>query len=121
MKRTNNILWGIVLIVISGVLILNAFEITNIEIFFDGWWTLFIIIPSFIGLFENHDRTASIIGMIIGVCLFLSCQNILNFEILWKLLIPVIILVVGVKMIFKGIMGVLGGLIDFVTGVFTGN
>ena len=105
MKRTSNILWGIVLIIIGGVLILNTFEITNIEIFFDGWWTLFIIIPSFIGLFENHDRTASIIGLIIGVCLFLSCQNILNFDILRKLLIPVIVLVIGVKMILKGIMG----------------
>ena len=35
MKRINSILWGLVLIAISGVLALNAFGITNINIFFD--------------------------------------------------------------------------------------
>ena len=37
-------LWGIALLAVSAVLTLNAFGITNIEIFFDGWWTLFIIV-----------------------------------------------------------------------------
>ena len=105
MKRINNILWGIVLITISAVLALNAFGITNIEIFFDGWWTLFIIIPSFIGLFNNGDRTASLVGLLIGIFLLLACQNVLDFDLLWKLLVPVIIAVFGVKMILRGIVG----------------
>ena len=38
----------------SGVIFgLNALEITDINIFFDGWWTLFIIVPCFIGLFKD--------------------------------------------------------------------
>ena len=36
MKRINSILWGIALLAVSVVLILNVFGITNIEIFFDG-------------------------------------------------------------------------------------
>ena len=47
MKKAGNILWGIVLIVIGVIFALNALDITSIDIFFDGWWTLFIIIPSF--------------------------------------------------------------------------
>ena len=103
MKKMNSIVWGIALIAVSVVLLLNAFQITNIEIFFDGWWTLFIIVPSIIGLFTGHDKTANIIGLLIGTFLLLACQNILDFDIVWKLIAPVIIAVIGIKMIFGGI------------------
>ncbi|MDD6762262.1 MAG: hypothetical protein PUD92_01270, partial [Clostridiales bacterium] len=103
MKRINSIIWGFALLAVSAVLILNTFEITSIEIFFDGWWTLFIIVPSIIGLFNGHDKTANIIGLLIGTFLLLACQNILDFDIMWKLIAPVIIAVIGIKMIFGGI------------------
>ena len=61
MKRISSIIWGIALLAVSAVLILNAFEITSIDIFFDGWWTLFFIIPSLIGLISERDKTCSII------------------------------------------------------------
>lgn len=105
MKRINSIIWGLVLLAVSAVLILNAFEVTSIEIFFDGWWTLFIIVPSFIGVFNDNDKTGNIIGLLIGAFLLLACQNIIDFDIVWKLIVPVIIAVIGIKMIF----GVIGG------------
>ena len=103
MKRINKIIWGCVLLAVSAILILNTFGITNIDIFFDGWWTLFIIVPSFIGLFNSNEKTGSIIGLLIGIFLLLACQNVLDFEIIWKLAVPVIIAVIGIKMIFGGI------------------
>ena len=46
---------------IIGVLIgLVNFNIINKNIFFDGWWTLFIIIPSIIGLFTDEDKASSL-------------------------------------------------------------
>lgn len=45
MKKISRVLWGIAFIVVGGILALNAFGYTNIEIFFNGWWTLFIIVP----------------------------------------------------------------------------
>lgn len=103
MKRINSIIWGLALLAVSTVLILNAFEITSIEIFFDGWWTFFIIVPSLVGLFTGHDKTANIIGLLIGSFLLLASQNIIDFDIVWKLILPVIIAVIGIKMIFGGI------------------
>lgn len=103
MKRINSIIWGLALLAVSAVLILNAFEITSIEIFFDGWWTLFIIVPSFAGLFSDHDKTTNIIALLIGVFLLLACQNIIDFDIMWKLIVPVIIAIIGIKMIIGGI------------------
>lgn len=104
MKRVNQILWGVVLIAIGLLLGLNAFGITSIEIFFDGWWTLFIIVPCVIGLISGNDKTGSLIGLCIGVFLLLCCQNILNFNMLWKLIVPAIIIIFGLKMIFSNLM-----------------
>lgn len=105
MKRINSILWGVVLIAVGAVLALNATGIASINIFFDGWWTLFIIVPCFIGLFSQTDKTGNLIGLLIGVLLFLACQNILDLDILWKLIVPIIIAGIGLKMLLKGITG----------------
>lgn len=96
-----NMLWGIVLIAIGVVLGLNAFDITNIDLFFDGWWTLFIIIPCFIDLFKDKDKTGNIVGLVIGIFLLLSCQELIDFSILWKMVVPVVLILVGLSFIFK--------------------
>ena len=101
MKKTNNLLWGIVLIVIGIILGLNALEITSINIFFDGWWTLFIIIPSIIGLINDDDKVDNIFGLFIGLALLLICQNIIDFDLLLKLFLPIILIFVGLSLIFK--------------------
>lgn len=67
MKKTSGILWGIALVAIGVILALNALGITDINIFFDGWWTLFFIIPCLIGLISERDKTCSIIFLCIGV------------------------------------------------------
>ena len=101
MKKIENTVIGLILI-ISGVIIgLNAFHITNIDLFFDGWWTLFIIVPCFFGLFKDQDKTGNIIGLIVGIYLLLYCQGLINFQFAWKLVVPVIFVLIGLKMIFK--------------------
>ena len=105
MKKTGSVLWGIVLIAAGVVLALNVFNITDIDIFFDGWWTLFIIVPCAIGLFTEREKTGNIIGIAIGVFLLLCCQDILSFSMFWKLLVPAIIVIVGLKMVITGLFG----------------
>ena len=101
MKKFENILWGIAFIVVGLILAGNAIGITNIDIFFDGWWTLFIIVPCFIGLFKDSDKTGNVIGLVIGGTLLLACQGLLNFEMVWKLVVPVALVIIGVSIIFK--------------------
>lgn len=100
MRKLGNVLWGLVLVAIGLIFTLNALEVTSINIFFTGWWTLFIIVPCFIGLFTDSDKTGNLIGLGVGVVLLLSCQNIIDFELVWKLIIPFIIIIVGLKLIF---------------------
>lgn len=101
MKKVENTVIGLILIIIGVIIGLNAFHITNIDLFFDGWWTLFIIVPCFFGLFKDQDRTGNIIGLIVGIYLLLYCQGLINFQFAWKLVVPVIFVLIGLKMIFK--------------------
>ena len=96
-----NMLWGFVLVAIGVVLGLNALDITNIDLFFDGWWTLFIIVPCFINLFKNEDITSNFIGLVIGICLLLGCQDIVEFDLIRKLIVPFILVMIGISFIFK--------------------
>lgn len=102
MKKTSNILWGIVFVIIGLIIGGNVLGITNIDLFFDGWWTLFIIVPCFIGLFKEKEKTGNIIGLLIGIAFLLSCQGIIEFEMLFKLLFPSILVAIGISMICKG-------------------
>lgn len=78
---------------------------TNINIFFDGWWTLFIIIPCFIGIFNDDEKTGNIIGFLIGIALLLCCQDILDFNMIWKLMLPAVLVAIGISFIFKDTIG----------------
>lgn len=101
MKKIENTVIGFILIIIGVIIGLNAFHITNIDLFFDGWWTLFIIVPCFFGLFKDQDKTGNIIGLIVGIYFLLYCQGLINFQFAWKLVVPVIFVLIGLKMIFK--------------------
>lgn len=105
MKKIGHVLWGIILIAVGVIWALNALHITNIDVFFDGWWTLLIIIPCSIGLFTEREKTGNIIGIAIGVILLLCCQEILSFSMLWKLILPGIIVIGGLKLVLTGLFG----------------
>lgn len=105
MKKLSSVIWGVVLITAGVLFALNALDITSINIFFDGWWTLFIIVPCGVGLFTEHEKTGNIIGIAVGVFLLLCCRDVLSFSMLWKLLIPAIIVIVGLKKLLTGLFG----------------
>ena len=105
MKRITSILWGIALIAVGGIFALNALGVTNIDIFFDGWWTLFIIVPCTVGLFNSRDKFGNLIGIAFGVFLLLCAQDILEFEMLWKLFFPALVVCFGLKLVISGLFG----------------
>lgn len=101
MKNLSRVLWGIVLIFIGVIWGLNRTGVADINIFFDGWWTLFIIVPSAISFFEKgNNKISSLIFLIIGVLLLLAAQGLFEFEILWEILLPAIVVLIGLSLIF---------------------
>ena len=101
MKNLKGTIWGMILIVVGVLLGLRTLDVIDFEIFFDGWWTLFIIVPCFLGVFNDNEKTGSLIGLVIGLLLLLACQGVLDFELLWKLLVPTIIVIFGLSLILK--------------------
>ena len=105
MKKFKTAFIGIVLIAAGVLFALKALDIIQFDIFFDGWWTLFIIIPCALGIITEKDKTGCLIGTAIGVFLLLWRRKILSFDLLWKLLIPVIIVIIGAKMVISSLFG----------------
>ena len=101
MRKFGNVLWGLVLILLGVIFGLNTMGITNINIFFRGWWTLFIIVPSFIELLRSNNKMWSFIWLCIGVVLLLCAQKVLSFSLVGKLIFPFILVMIGISIIFK--------------------
>jgi len=87
MKR-KSVLWGILLIIVGVLFLGNSLDIWHINLFFKGWWTLFIIVPSIIEIFDKNNFSGSLISLVIGVLLLLACQDIISWSKIWKIFVP---------------------------------
>ena len=101
MRNTKNIIWGLLLITVAVLLALNSLGIVEFELFFAGWWTLFIIVPSLAGLIENKNKTDSIICLLTGVIFLLCERDILSWDMVWKMALPVFLASCGIKILIS--------------------
>ena len=105
MSKTGKIVWGVILIAVGLIFGLNALGLTDIHIFFDGWWTLFIIIPCAVGLFREQEKTGNLIGLTVGILLLLWRWGIVELSVVWKLIGPAIIVLIGAGVLSGALRG----------------
>lgn len=98
MRNISDILWGIVFIAVALIAALHFLDIWTFP-FFDGWWTLFIIVPSLIAITKKEDRTMGAVGLIIGILLYLSSNDFIDFDIIWKIVVVIVLLAIGLSLI----------------------
>lgn len=103
MKKLFGIVVGALLIAGGVIYALNVLGVADINFSLDGWWTLFIILPCLSGLISGSDKLGSFAGLCIGVLLLLAARDVFDFSVVWKLIIPVIIVVIGIKFITKSL------------------
>lgn len=99
MSKYKGLVGGLIFIAVGVLFVLDAMNILEFELFFDGWWTLFIITPCVSGLFSRGDKTSNVIGILVGVLLLLCCQDVVGFGDFWKLLLPGVIIIIGVRLV----------------------
>lgn len=99
MKKSKAIIWGAVLIIAGLGWALSSLGLIEVDIFFEGWWTLFIIVPCTISLFTSPDKISAAVGVAVGVLLLLSAREIITWDKIVKLVIPAIIVLIGIKLI----------------------
>lgn len=102
MKKTSNILWGLIFIALGIIWGVNALGIANINIFFEGWWTLFIIVPSLLEIIKKPKDTGNYIFLLLGIVLLLAARDIISFSVILRLIFPVTFVLIGLSIMFKG-------------------
>ncbi len=100
-NRIGSVLWGVAFILVGVGIAGNAFHIWNFDLFFNGWWTLFIIVPCAISIIQNGPRSGSMIGLIIGILLLLMQQEIVRWSTIGDLIVPIILVVIGLGFILR--------------------
>lgn len=102
--KPSNLIWGIIFILAGVGFAGNVLDLWDFNLFFNGWWTLFIIIPCIVSLIQNGFSTGNVIGLSIGVLLLLSMQGLFDFAIVGKLIVPIIFIMIGISIIFKNVL-----------------
>ena len=103
MKQAKPIIWGIAIITLGIIFGGSALGLFTLNIFFDGWWTLFIIIPSVVSLITDQDKIMSLGFIAVGVILLLAAQDVFSYDVAWKVILAVFLVAVGLSIIIKSI------------------
>ena len=99
-NRISNLLWGGLLVALGIGFFGNSLEWWRFDLFFDGWWTLFIILPCAFSIIGSGAHTGNLVGLGVGVFLLLNEQDILPLR-FHQLILPVALVAVGLTVIFR--------------------
>lgn len=102
-KTVSSIFWGLLIIALGVILCGNAIGIWDINVFFPGWWTLFIILPCLYWMITGRPDFGNVAGLIVGIVLLLDNTETFGKYISWKLILPVIIVLIGVSVIVSAL------------------
>ncbi len=99
MKKKTGSMWGVILILFGIFIAGKSFGFFSFSLFFRGWWTLFIIIPSFIGLINSskQNRSSNLIGLGIGFLLLLSSNGMFPSRLIFPLACAGFLIYTGMK------------------------
>lgn len=101
-RNNRRTILGIMLIVFGLLWAASTIWPGAINLMFDGWWTLFIIIPCLCGLFSRNDRTGSAFGLTVGVLLLLEQQTAISWHHFGHLMLAALVVYLGFKLIGRG-------------------
>ncbi len=75
-RNTGTILAGILVVVVGFSLMGNALNLWDFDIFFDGWWTLFLILPAVSSMLNGGINAGNSLLLALGVALLLEQQDV---------------------------------------------
>ena len=104
-KDYSALIWGLIFVIVGIIFGGNALNIWHVDVFFPGWWTLFLIIPGLISMVRYGFNWGSGILVIIGLVLMFDALDIIDDVIVWKLIFPLVLVAVGISIIasfFRG-------------------
>lgn len=102
-RQVGKYIIGGILIAAAVLLAGNLFDWWDVDLVFKGWWAvLFIFLPCFIGIITKGFHVFDFCGVVLGVLCFLAARGIIQeWNLVWQIMIPVILLAIGLSFIFK--------------------
>ncbi len=102
MKKNNlEMFIGFAMVVVGIGFIGDMFEVWTFNLFFDGWWTLFIIVPSLMNMQARGVNIPNVVGVLVGIVLCLNQQNVLQNVNIVKMLFPSVLILLGGSILWK--------------------
>lgn len=98
-KKVSGIIIGMLFILAGVIYVGDILNLWDFRVFFDGWWTLFIIIPCFINMINESFKLSNLIGLGIGTLLLLHEQGFKT----WKFIFPSVLVLIGLYIIYNSI------------------
>jgi predicted membrane protein len=99
-NTTSRPVLGIIFILLGILLAAKVFGLFD-YISFNGWWTFFIIIPCFLGLFQGNNFSGSFFGLGIGIILFLGMNQLISWRVAPQLIAGLVFAAIGLSFLFK--------------------
>lgn len=98
-KDYSALIWGLLFVAVGIIFGGNALDIWDIDIFFPGWWTLFLIIPGLISMVRYGFNWGSGVLIIVGIILLFDSLDIISGRVMWKLVFPLILVAIGISIL----------------------
>ena len=100
-KLFPGLFFGLVLVGIGAIFLLNSLGFTAIS--FDGWWTLFIIVPCISSVISNRPNAWNVGGLLLGLWLLSREQGWLPEQFDGKFTLGFIAIIVGLMLILGAV------------------
>jgi len=99
-RNVSRILTGLIFLAVGVLLIGKIFDFWDFNIFFNGWWTLFLIIPAIVGIINDGLKASNVGLLLLGAALFAATNDYITWNVFGKMVLPVILILVGLDIIF---------------------
>ena len=100
-SKAKGMLWGVAVAALGVLWGLKEANILTVNLFFNGWWTLFLIVPGVISLIKDKNKTGGFIITFIGAVLLVNCYYDLGqFK---AYIMPGVVVLIGVIIIANSI------------------
>ncbi len=96
MNGSNRKTLGVIFIVLGALFVLQLSGVIN-QIFFAGWWTLFLIIPALVHIIKHGIQTGNMVLFGLGMFFLLDelGYNLSGF------LLPIVFIAIGIGILFR--------------------
>lgn len=104
--KITDIILGIFILAVGLGIVGESLNLWHYDfIFFEGWWTLFLIIPGILSVIDRGFKFINSLAIVVGLALLLQERNILPNIDVWPLVIGCLVVVLGFNIIFGSSKG----------------